>query len=93
MRKAFFIQVFGIGIVQAFHQAVHGAFKELFICVLPYIAGTDFPQRVQELQRAPRVMGQLMHTPKHADEGQCHDSDDQDREQPDIYAYFFLKQV
>ena len=93
VRKSFFIQVFGIGIVQAFHQAVHGALEQLFVRILSHIAGTDLPQRIQELQRAPRVMGQLMHAPEHADERQRHDTDDQYRDQPDIYAYFFLKQV
>ena len=66
--KAFFIQILGIRIVQAFHQSVHGAFEQFFICILPYITGMDTSQRIKELQRPFRIMGHLLQPPGHTDD-------------------------
>ena len=65
--KALLIQIFGIRIVQAFHQSVHSAFKQFFIGILPHIAGMDTSQRIKELQRPFRVMGHLLQAPGHTD--------------------------
>ena len=63
--KTLLIQILGIRIIQAFHQPVHGAFEQFFICILPYITGMDTSQRIKELQRPFRVMGHLLQAPGH----------------------------